>query len=73
MYWVKKLLTNQLALQIFSLLGAVKATPIPPGWYNKNLQVISPTPMKDQLPADQMPKCIRKLPVTWKEDFLWKF
>ena len=65
----KKLLTNKLALQIFSLLGGVKATPIPLGWYNKNLQVISPTPMKDQLTADQMPKRIRKLPLTWKEDF----
>jgi hypothetical protein len=69
----KKLLTNQLSLQILSLLGKVKVTPIPLGWYVKNLQVISHAlnPTKNQLPIEQAPKRIRKLPVTRKEDFLW--
>jgi hypothetical protein len=68
----KRLLTNQLSLQILSLLGKVKVTPIPLGWYKKNLQVITHalTPTKDKLPIEQVPKRIRKLPVTRKEDFM---
>jgi hypothetical protein len=67
----KKLLSNQLALQVFSLLEKVKATPTTLGWYDKNLQVIShaPTPTKDHLSTEQASKRIRKLPVTRKEDF----
>jgi hypothetical protein len=45
----KKLLSNQLVLQVFSLLEKVKATPTTLGWYDKYLQVIShaPTPTKE--------------------------
>ena len=54
--------------------------PLTLGWYDENLQVnVSSiarpshaiTPITCQLSAEQAPKCIKKLPVTRKDDFLW--
>jgi hypothetical protein len=77
----KKLLSNQLALHVFSLLEKVSANPTTLRWYDKNLQVtVSPktspfhalTPINSHLSTEQAPKHIRKLPVTRKDDFLWE-
>lgn len=73
----KELLSNQLALHIFSILEEI-VNAIILGWYNKNLQVsyssiAKPsrvlTAIKCQLSTDQAPKRIKKLPVTRKDRF----
>jgi hypothetical protein len=77
----KELLSHQLALHIFSLLEEVSVKPITLGWYDKNLQANvssiaspshAPTSINSQLSTEQAPKCIKKLPVTRKDDFLWE-
>jgi hypothetical protein len=77
----KELLSNQLAVHIFSLLEEVSVNPITLGWYDKNLQAnvssipsppYAPTPINCQLSTDQAPKRIKKLLVTMKDYFLWK-
>jgi hypothetical protein len=78
----KELLSNQLALCILSVLEEVQvnANPITLGWYDENLHVNVPsidkpshalTPTNYQLLSEQVPKRIKKLLVTRKDDFLW--
>ena len=61
----KELLSNQLVLRIFSILGEVSVNPKPVGLYDKNPQVnassiIRPSltlnPINCQLPNEQAPK-----------------
>ena len=75
----KELFSNQLVLHILSVLEEISVNPITLGWYDKNLQVIvssltrpshALTPINCQLSTEQAPKCIKKLPVTRKDDFL---
>jgi hypothetical protein len=79
----KELLSNQLVLHILSVLEEVKvnANPITLGWYDKKLHVNVPlidrpshalTSTNYQLLTEQAPKRIKKLPVTRKDDFLWR-
>ena len=66
----KELLSNQSILHIFSVLEKVNVNPITLGWYDKNLQVNVSIIDKSPLPQ-QVPKRIKKLPVTRNGDFLW--
>ena len=75
----KELLSNQLVQHIFSILEEVSVNPITLGSYNENLQVNvsliarpshALTPINSQLSTQQTPKCIKKLPVTRKDNFL---
>jgi len=79
----KELLSNQLVLNIFSVLREVKVSvnPITLGWYDKNPHVNvpsmdrpshTPTPINLQKLLEQAPKRTKKLPVTRKDDFLWE-
>jgi len=76
----KELLSNQLALHILSVLEEVQvnANPITLRWYDKNLHVNVPstdmpshalTPTNYQPLTEHVPKHIKKLPVTRKDDF----
>jgi hypothetical protein len=78
----KELLTNQLTLHILSVLEEVQvsANPITLGWYDENLHVNVPsvdkpshvlTPTNYQPLTEQVPKSVKRLPVTRKDDFLW--
>jgi hypothetical protein len=76
----KELLTNQLVLRIFSMLNEVKVKPISIGWCDKKHQADvsskasqTTTPENCQLAIEQEPKCVRKVPVTRKDDFYGKF
>jgi len=78
----KELPSNQLALHILSVLEEVQvnANPITLGWYDENLHVNVPsidepshalTPTNYHPLTEHVPKRIKKLPVTRKDDFLW--
>jgi len=74
----KELLSHQLVLHIFSVLEEISVNPMTLGWYDKTLQVIASSigrpshtliPNNCRLLTEQAPKCIKKLPVTRKDDF----
>jgi cell fate (sporulation/competence/biofilm development) regulator YmcA (YheA/YmcA/DUF963 family) len=74
----KELLSNQLVLHIFAMLKEISVIPISLGRYDKPQANVSLkasqviTSKNGQLAIEQELKCVRKVPVTRKDDFLWE-
>jgi len=69
----KELLSKQISLCIYSLLGKPCSNPIVLEWQTiVSPENVSSSPECSQLVVETVPKCTKRIPVTRTDDFLWE-